>query len=69
MSFRPWLPDDNSWRPGRGKIKPESGVHFPRVLVETPAPPVLGKETLAEFAPACFFSFYSGIKSGTVVSR
>jgi len=65
LSFRPWLPDQKSWRPGRGKAGARRKLLlFPRVPVETPAPPVLGKETLAEFVPACgFFSFHSGIES------
>ncbi len=40
------------------------GLAFPRVQMETPAPPVFGKETLAEFVPSrWFFPFTCGIRS------
>jgi|HubBroStandDraft_5_1064220.scaffolds.fasta_scaffold749874_1 hypothetical protein len=49
LSFRPWLPAMLAawaWEIGVGPV-------FPRVTVETPAPPVLGKETLAGPLPVC----------------
>jgi hypothetical protein len=47
------------WRPGRVKSVPKPGMLFPRVQVETPAPPVFGKETLADLLPCPgFLSIY-----------
>jgi hypothetical protein len=49
LCFRPWLPAMLAawaWEIGVGPV-------FPRVTVETPAPPVLGKETLAGPLPVC----------------